>query len=242
MTTTNVAEGTRFYWAFSGSDITSGDVVGSALTGDGQVGADGTLNVFLGVARDNLIESDELMELRFYADSTRSQQVGATTSYIIKDAMVGNPTDSSDSIIGTAAADILRGVPTDSPASHRGKGTVDLLTGNGGPDLFVLGDALGPFYDDGNPLSQGRGDFAVITDFSVGDRIQLHGSAQQYLLGNGTYQSKIGVFIYARNPERPISNRVSFYDEAIGFLEGANLSQLNLSSTDQFQYTDLALA
>ncbi|KEF43133.1 MAG: hypothetical protein ER33_02725 [Cyanobium sp. CACIAM 14] len=236
LATTDVPAGTRFWWAFSGPGITAGDLQGGALTGDGTIGTDGRFVVSGSIARDALIEPPETLQLRFFADSGRSRQVGTTASYTIREPLVGNPTDGSDTITGTAAADILRGVPLGSPTGQRGRGTIDRLTGLGEGDLFVLGDEIGTFYDDGNPLSQGRGDFGVITDFGAGDRIQLHGSPQNYLLGNGTFEGRFGIFIYARNPDRPLSSRVSFYDEAIGFVEGGRLDQLNLANSGQFLY------
>ncbi len=240
LATTNVAPGTRFYWSLTGPGITSGDIQGGQLTGDGTTSGDGRLSISRGIARDALIEIDETLELRFYADSARSQQVGPTQAFTLKEPLVGNPTNGSDTIIGTAAADILRGVPIGSPSGQRGRASIDRLTGLGAGDLFVLGDAAGVFYDDGNARSQGRGDFGVITDFGAGDRIQLHGSAPNYLLGSGSYQGKSGVFIYARNPERPLSSRVSFYDETIGFVQGSRLGQLNLANSSQFLYTALS--
>ncbi len=240
LATTNLAPGTRFYWSLSGPGITPGDVQGGQLTGEGTTAGDGRLSISRVIARDALIENDETVELRFYADSARSQQVGTTRAFTLREPVVGNPTNASDTIIGTAAADILRGVPIGSPASQRGRGTIDRLTGLGAGDLFVLGDAAGVFYDDGQTLSQGRGDFGVITDFGAGDRIQLHGNASNYLLGSGSYQGKSGVFIYARNLDRPFSSRVSLYDEAIGFVQGSRLGQLNLASSSQFLYTALS--
>jgi Ca2+-binding RTX toxin-like protein len=62
-----------------------------------------------------------------------------------------------------------------------GKGTIDILTGGGGSDLFVLGDARGRFYDDGSSRSAGTADYARITDFAAGDKLQLKGSPADYL-------------------------------------------------------------
>lgn len=98
---------------------------------------------------------------------------------------------------------------------------------------------MGIFYDDGNGFSQGRADFGVITDFETGDRIQLHGDAEDYLLGRGTFRSQVGTFIYSRNPDRPLSPRPSFFDEVVGFVQGLDPSQLNLGSEDQFSYVGL---
>ena len=65
-----------------------------------------------------------------------------------------------------------------------GQGEVDVLQGGGGADTFVLGDANGAYYDDGLADTTGQFDFAMIWDFETGvDRIQLHGSAADYVFG-----------------------------------------------------------
>ncbi|MGZ5511943.1 MAG: hypothetical protein ACXWG7_00995, partial [Chthoniobacterales bacterium] len=69
-------------------------------------------------------------------------------------------------------------------SANRGTGQRDTLTGGAGGDLFVLGTSSGRFYDDNNSGTDGQSDYALITDFtpSAGDRLQLFGSAGQYLL------------------------------------------------------------
>jgi hypothetical protein len=76
----------------------------------------------------------------------------------------------------------------------------DNLSGGAGDDLFVLGDGLGVFYDNGVPFFEGNG-HAVITDFSkADDHIQLTGSAADYLLkvddpdtgSTGIFRSELG--------------------------------------------------
>nr|WP_314445864.1 Ig-like domain-containing protein [uncultured Sphingomonas sp.] len=89
-------------------------------------------------------------------------------------------THRNDVLIGTSGADIISGVGT---GPKLGKGTIDTLTGGAGNDVFVLGDARGRFYDDGSNRSSGTNDFARITDFGVGDQLQLRGSASEYLQG-----------------------------------------------------------
>ena len=49
---------------------------------------------------------------------------------------------------------------------------MDILTGNGGNDVFVLGDTNAIYYNDGNMRLPGAVDgFAKITDFNSGDKI-----------------------------------------------------------------------
>jgi len=110
----------------------------------------------------------------------------------------------------------------------RGRRTVDKLTGGGGDDIFALGDATGTYYNDGLPAVQGTTDMAWITDFSVGDKILLHGSAADYQLSSVRYSGFRGVQINALlNGSSP---------EAIGFVQSATLANLNLADSNQFTY------
>jgi hypothetical protein len=92
-----------------------------------------------------------------------------------------NGTTRDDVLVGTSGADKISGVP--STGGRIGKGTVDALTGGAGNDVFVLGDSRGRFYDDGSTRSSGSSDYVRITDFSSGDKLQLKGSASEYLQG-----------------------------------------------------------
>jgi hypothetical protein len=154
---------------------------------------------------------------------------------LVKELSVGNPTDGSDIIQGMAndasAREIISGIPVSS--SLRGKQTVDFLTGLEGPDTFVLGDAMGTFYDDGISAQKGSGDLGVILDFSSGDLIQLHGSPADYKLSKGAYTgggftNMRGLYVSQVTP--------GSLDEVVGFIKGASLDTLSLTSNDQFIY------
>jgi hypothetical protein len=144
----------------------------------------------------------------------------------IKEPSVGVVTDGPDIITGTAAAETIRGVPTGS--TLRGRGTVDKLTGGVGFDNFVLADASGVFYDDGNPIVSETKDMAWITDFSSGDKIILSGSADNYRLSSAFYSNLRGVLINALVPAST--------PEPIAFVQSATLSGLNLANPNQFTY------
>ena len=90
----------------------------------------------------------------------------------------------SDVIDGGKGRDRISGV--ESGAAYAGRGEIDLLTGGQGADVFSLGDAAQVYYNDGDMLSQGMNDYAVITDFAKGDRLELHGSASDYVLGSNS--------------------------------------------------------
>jgi len=83
----------------------------------------------------------------------------------------------NDVILAGGGNDRLNG--TDKFA--RGIGEIDNLNGEGGRDVFLLGDADGSFYV-GNQFD----DFAIIRDFVSGeDRIVLSGSSSDYRVADG---------------------------------------------------------
>ena len=143
------------------------------------------------------------------------------------DTSVGVVTDGPDIITGTAANETFSGIPTGS--SLRGRGTVDKLTGGGGNDLFVLGDADGIFYDDGNSTVPGTNDMAWITDFSAGDKIRLYSDPTYYQLSTARYAGLRGVQINALP-------HASSTPEPIGFVQAATLTTLTLTNSEQFIY------
>jgi len=223
VSTANVAPGTPLFWSFSGAGITAADVRDGQLEGATVIGSDGRAALSKAIAADASNDPDETLELRFYSDAARSQQVGSTISVLLKQPTVGLVTDGSDVITGSGADETLIGVPAGS--TLRGRGSFDRLTGGGGADLFVLGDASGRFYDDGTP-GLGSADLALITDFSAGDRIQLHGLASDYRLVGGRNAGVAGVRIDSLAPS----------PEAIGFVQGATLASLNLANPAQFEF------
>jgi len=88
--------------------------------------------------------------------------------------------EGSDLLDGGAGNDMLNSAGT----ASRGRGEIDSLIGGEGADRFIVGDARGRFYDDGNTANAGRSDYALITDFTVGtDRLQLDGAASNYYIG-----------------------------------------------------------
>jgi len=231
ISSSNVAPGTRVYWSFSGTGISSADFNDGSLLGISTLGADGGAGFTKTIAADDVIESDEELAVKFFSDSARTQQLGSTIQVTIKEPSVGVVTDGPDIITGTAAAETIRGVPTDS--RNRGLGTVDKLTGGGGNDNFVLADASGVFYDDGNPTVQGTKDMAWITDFSAGDKIILFGSAANYELKAAAYNKfkglQINALLHASTPE------------PIGFVQAATLASLNLADPNQFTYLNASV-
>ena len=124
-------------------------------------------------------------------------------------------TTGNDVLTGTTGADKIWGVPA--TGSHLGAGTVDRLSGGGGADVFVFGDSRGRFYDDGNSRSAGTSDYAVITDWSVDDRIQLSGARADYFQKAVTVGSDSGMGIYYDSND---NGRLDTRDELIGVVKG----------------------
>ncbi|MFM9072256.1 MAG: hypothetical protein ACKOOC_02460, partial [Cyanobium sp.] len=168
VSTANVPPGSPLYWRFSGAGITASDFSDGLQAGSTLVGTDGRAAFSKAIAADAINDPNETLELRFYSDAARSQQVGSSLSVLLQQPSVGVITDGSDTITGSGAAETLIGVPIGS--TLRGQESLDRLTGGGGDDLFVLGDATGRFYDDGTP-GLGSADLALVTDFNTGDRI-----------------------------------------------------------------------
>ena len=165
------------------------------------------------------MDPEETLELRLYTDTGLTHQVGSTVSVTIKAPSVGVITEGNDVITGTNAGELLSGVPLASLA--RGRGSVDRLTGGGGADIFKLADASGSYY-----LGQGNNDLAVITDFTAGDKIQLHGNASNYVLVSGRYDGIKGIRI----------DSLGTPTDPVGFVVGATLASLNLTNPNQFLY------
>ena len=138
-------------------------------------------------------------------------------------------------LTGSAADDIIIGFPT-TPATL-GVLQIDTITGNGGNDTVLLGDARGVFYSNTLTSDAGLGDYAMISDFNSGDRIQLRGTAANYLL-NPTSLGLGGMGIYRNDGTGPGSLTSSWdsADELIAIVKVIDTTILNLSSTAQFNY------
>lgn len=128
-------------------------------------------------------------------------------------------TNGNDTIRGTAANEIIYGVPA--TGATPGRDSVDKLYGGGGADIFVLGDARGAFYNDGNAMWSGRKDYAQIMDFSSDDRIQLSGALTDYVFRRETVGGSVGTSIFRdTNGDRKWDNA----DELIGHVANVSLN------------------
>ena len=139
----------------------------------------------------------------------------------------------ADNITGNSARNIIDGgagndvVCGTQRVLNGGRGQVDTLTGGTGADVFVIGGGVGRFYDDG-AIGAGRNDYALVTDFTVGqDRLQLKGTASQYFMGstgiNGVSGS--GVYFDSNN-----SRTLDTNDELLAILRSGNSTVLNAAN------------
>ena len=142
--------------------------------------------------------------------------------------MVGN-----DSLSGESGHDTLTGC---ADLVGGGRAEIDTLTGGSGKDVFVLGSAAGVFYDDGDAASNGRQDYALITDFTVGeDSHRLRGAAKDYFLGaSGEFWNEPGRGLYR---DTNTNSSLDGSDELIAIIRSSNstaLTAANTVSTAQF--------
>jgi subtilisin family serine protease len=103
-------------------------------------------------------------------------------------------TTGNDTVRGTSANEKIYGIAASD--AKIGTGTRDFLYGGGGADVFVLGDSRGLFYNDGLAGSSGRTDSASIRDFDSNDRVQLSGTASDYVLKAETLNLVAGTSIF----------------------------------------------
>ena len=90
VTTTNVAPGTKFYYALSGTGMTTADFSSGSLTGTETVGTDGKLSISHIIANDLTTEGAETLEIKLFSDEARQVQVGTTATVAITDTAI-NP-------------------------------------------------------------------------------------------------------------------------------------------------------
>jgi len=88
VTTTNVATGTKLYYALSGIGIATTDFSAGALTGEGITDATGKFTFTHTLANDLTTEGAETLSINLYSDAARTLQVGATAEISIVDTSI----------------------------------------------------------------------------------------------------------------------------------------------------------
>lgn len=85
VTTTNVATGTKLYYALSGTGINAADFSAGALTGEGVTDSTGKVSFTHTLANDQITEGAETVEIKLFSDVARKVQVGSTATVTVKD-------------------------------------------------------------------------------------------------------------------------------------------------------------
>jgi Ca2+-binding RTX toxin-like protein len=199
--------------AGNGNDSVMGETGNDRITGnDGNdtiLGNEGRDDILGGEGNDSInggTQSDRL--LGEAGDDTLLGEAGNDTldggegndsvnGGIQSDRIFGSSGD--DSLLGQAGADTLNGgigndlleggddndqlLGINNSAANPGRGESDTLTGGNDSDTFWLADENSIYYDDGDALTTGESDYALISDFNPNeDFIQLQGSADLYSL------------------------------------------------------------
>ncbi len=200
-------------------DILQGNLGNDFLDGgagnDSLAGGDGN-DILYGFSGNDILNGDQ-------GSDTLQGGDGSDTLY--------GGTD-NDVLSGLNGNDILDGAGNDTEASGSvGSQSIDILIGGIGNDKFVLGNASSAYYDDGNALSTGTSDYAVIKDLNrLKDKIQVYGSVSDYVVGNlpTTLASQYaansaGIFI-----DKDKSQSLTSNDELIAVVENAGVNGLVL--------------
>lgn len=130
---------------------------------------------------------------------------------------------SKDILTGLANNDFLKGgkgrdtlIGVDPNSTTPGLNEIDILTGGKGRDTFVLGDGKNIYYNDGVADNEGLMDYALITDNSNKDIIQLKGLPSDYnLVENFAVDGRTGTGIFFVN-EQSINELIGLVDEVAG--------------------------
>ena len=90
--TTNVATGTKFYYALSGTGIATADFSAGALTGEGITDATGKFSFSHILANDRTTEGAETLSIKLFSDDARKVQVGTTATVSVADTSAASIT------------------------------------------------------------------------------------------------------------------------------------------------------
>ncbi|MBD2443165.1 hypothetical protein H6G25_08115, partial [Dolichospermum sp. FACHB-1091] len=202
-------------------DYSIGDT-GSGMDLSTYAGAEG----FYGTAYRTNLSTGQYLDRVDFSGINRFQITGTSQNDTITTGS-GNDTINggagNDTINGGTGNDTIDGV--NGTLLTPGLGEIDVLTGGTGSDRFILGNATKVYYDDGNTLTNGSNDYADITDFNIGDIIQLQGTSSNYLL------AVVGV-----DTQILINKPGTELDELIGIVR--NQTGLSLTSSN-FAYAAL---
>ena len=134
--------------------------------------------------------------------------------------------ENNDRLVGSVDDDTLNGVNFNSTQTSPGKDELDVVSGSAGSDIFVLGDENSVYYNQGGTEAEGGQDRAVMLDFNpLVDKIQLHGKSSDYQINSNASLSTINYI----EPNSGVNELIAVV---------RNVTELDLTDTNQFSYTD----
>lgn len=219
----------RLYGGRNNDGLTGGEG-NDLLNGNGGKdtisGQDGDDRIFGGSGKDYLFGDSEDSAI----DSIGSDTIFGGSG---NDTLDGGA--ESDSLDGGKGSDRLMGVEDFFDEFDYGADTKDTLTGGADSDTFVLGgkNENGEevvYYDDGNPLEQGTGDYALITDFEFGDTFDAVGLASDYTFAASPEGEPSGIGIYLEQGE--VDELVAIVQISFGLGSSSTANSKGLSSVD----------
>ncbi len=208
------------------SAFTGGGLAGARVT---LFGSDGNDTIKGSSGNDNLQGGSGTDQI--FGGAGNDEIYAGSNTQLTSDILVGG--FGSDLLVGSGGNNRLTGV--DIIGLSRGFAEIDTLTGNGGNDVFVLGDTSAVYYNDGYMRASGAIEgFAKITDFNSGDKIELKGSSGNYSLMSYSSNGISGTGIYARLATG--TSMMPTYNELIGVVQNVAPTALSLTNGSQFNY------
>ena len=142
------------------------------------------------------------------------------------DVVIGNFGDDTlsggmgnDLLYGDAGNDLFLGMTT------IGLDAIDLFDGGAGSDTYVLGEVSGVYYDDGDSITEGLNNYAVMADFDrLEDTIQLYGSPDSYSVNPSPFDADRAAIYFD-------SNNDGTSDELIAVVENLAENEFFLNSS-----------
>jgi Ca2+-binding RTX toxin-like protein len=208
------------------SAFTGGGLAGARVT---LFGSDGNDTIKGSSGSDNLQGGSGTDQI--FGGAGNDEIYAGSNTQLTPDILVGG--FGSDILVGSGGNNRLTGV--DIIGINRGFAEVDSLTGNGGNDVFVLGDTNAIYYNDGYMRASGAIEgFAKITDFNSGDKIELKGTSSNYSLISYSSNGISGTGIYAKLATG--MGMMPTHNELIGVVQNVAPTALSLTNSSQFNY------
>jgi hypothetical protein len=159
-------------------------------------------------------------------------------------------TAGSDTVTGNELDNIIWGISQASAEIGEGDigaRTTDTLIGGAGNDVFVLGDVVRVFYDDGfdSRRNNGTNDYALIEDFQKGfDKIQLSSSNGRLTIDSYHLEIESGItrIYWDSNGDTILDSRDELIAIVVGEtnLETEDFSVAGISQSADFNYLWMA--